>query len=152
MGKKEKLQVEVEVPSKAIHVEHVKCPNGHELCDPSKKINGHPAIKMTVVHEQNTGTIYLDPVYGSFDHVEEGIDLPKGAVVEFFCPTCNVSLKSPEDSCQLCSSPTFIGHLPKGGIIEGCTKKGCYFHKMKIVDAEQQIARLFENDTLESYL
>ena len=152
MAKKEKLQIEVEVPSKAIHVEHVYCPNGHELCDPSRKIHKFPAIKMKVVHEQRQGWIYLDPVYGSFDHIEEGIDLPKDAVVEFRCPVCDVSLTAPDELCQLCSSPTFICHLPKGGIIEGCLKKGCYFHKMKVVDAEQQIARLFENDTLESYL
>ena len=50
-----------------------------------------------------------------------------GAIVEFLCPTCNISLTSPDEICQVCSSPTFLGHLPKGGIIEGCLKKGCYF-------------------------
>ena len=152
MGKKEKLQVEVEISSKKIHVQHVLCPNGHELCDSSKKINGYPAIKMKVTFQDQSGFIYLDPVYGSFDHIEEGVNLPNGAIVEFLCPTCNISLTSPDEICQVCSSPTFLGHLPKGGIIEGCLKKGCYFHKMKVIDAEQQVARLFENDTLESYL
>ena len=72
MAKKEKLQVEVEVPSKKIHVEHVFCPNGHELCDTSKRIHGFPAIKMRVKYRDDSGFIYLDPVYGSFDHIEEG--------------------------------------------------------------------------------
>ena len=69
-----------------------------------------------------------------------------------FCPECGVNLKDPEDVCQLCASPMFVLHLPNGGIAEGCLKKGCMFHKMKIVDAEKQIARTFENNTLESYL
>jgi hypothetical protein len=152
MAKKEKLQVEIEVASRKIHVEHVSCPNGHDLCDSSRKIHGFPAIKLKIAYKGKEGIIYLDPVYGSFDHIEEGIKLPKGAVVEFFCPTCGVSMTVPEESCQLCASPMFVAYLPKGGIIEGCLKKGCYFHKMKIVDAEKQVARLFEDDTLKSYL
>ncbi|MBN2365003.1 MAG: hypothetical protein EH225_02635 [Calditrichaeota bacterium] len=152
MSKKEKLEIEVEVPSKKIHVEHVFCPKGHQLCDPARKIHGYPAIKLRARHKEQDGIIYLDPIYGSFDHIEEGLDLKEGDLVDFFCPECRVSLKSPEETCKLCSSPMFILYLPKGGIIEGCTKKGCYFHRMKIVDAEEQISRLFENDTLESYL
>ncbi len=152
MAKKEKLHIEVEVPSKKIHVEHVYCPNGHSLCNEEKKIHGYPSIKTKVTIGAKEGIIYLDPVYGSFDNIEEGISIPNGGVVELFCPECGVNLTDPDESCQLCASPMFIFHLPKGGIVEGCLKKGCHYHKMKIVDAEQQISRLFENDTLESYL
>lgn len=152
MARKEKLEIEISVPSKKIHVEHVTCPRGHSLMEPDKKIHGHPSIKMKLTYRGKEGVIYLDPVYGSFDHVEVGIKLPKGAVVEFLCPKCSTSLTVPDESCQLCSSPMFIGYLPKGGIIEGCLKKGCYYHRMKIVDGEEQIGRLFQNDTLESYL
>lgn len=152
MAKKEKLQIEVEVPSKKIHVEHVYCSNGHSLCDKEKKINGYPAIKVKVVHGNQEGIMYLDPVYGSFNNIEEGIKLAKGEIVEFYCPECGVNLKDPDETCQLCASPMFVFQLPGGGIVEGCLKKGCHYHKMKIIDAEQQIARLFENDSLESYL
>ena len=152
MVKKEKLHIEVEVPSKKFHVEHVYCPNGHSLCDEEKKIHGYPAIKVKVTIGAKEGIIYLDPVYGSFDNIEEGISIPNGGVVELFCLECGVNLTDPDESCQLCASPMFIFQLPKGGIVEGCLKKGCHYHKMKIVDAEQQISRLFENDTLESYL
>ncbi len=150
--KKEKLQIEIEVPSKKIHVERVFCPKGHSLIDRKKTIHGFPSIKLALKYQGKDGVIYLDPVYGSFEHVEEGIKLPKGAVVEFFCPDCGITLTALEETCHLCASPMFICYLPKGGIIEGCLKKGCYSHKMKIVDAEEQIARLFSNDTLDSYL
>jgi len=152
MTEKEKLQIEVEVPSKKIHAEHVYCPNGHALCDPQTKIHGYPSIKIKVKYKGEEGFLYMDPIYGSFDNIEEGISLPKGAVVEFFCPECGVSLKEEDETCRLCSSPLYIFNLPKGGIIEGCLKNGCMYHKMKIIDSEQQIGRLFENDTLESFL
>ena len=152
MKDKEKLQIEVEVPSKKIHVEHVYCSKGHSLCDPRKKIHGYPAIKVKAKYENQEGILYIDPVFGSYDNIEEKINIPKGGIVEFFCPECGVSLRDKESTCQLCASPMFVFHLTKGGIIEGCQKKGCLYHRMKIVDAEQQISRLFENGTLESYL
>ena len=153
MPKKEKVQVEVEVKSKKISVHHAACPNGHQLCcDEAVKIHDKPGIKVKVRYKDKTGFVYLDPTYGSYDNLFEGIDMPKGSVAEFFCPQCDVSLTDPHETCQLCSSPMFVFHLPKGGIIEGCLRKGCMFHKMKIVDAEQQVARMFENNTMESFL
>ena len=152
MAKKEKIQIEVEVPSKALEVKHVTCPNGHALFDEEVKFEGHPSIKAKVKYKDQTGFIYLDPVYGSYNKIEEGIKIPDNAVVEFFCPKCEVSLTDPNDTCQSCASPLFVLQLPKHSVAEGCLKKGCSFHKIKIIDAEQQLGRLFENDTLESYL
>ncbi len=152
MLKKEKVEIEIEVPSKKIHVEHVYCQNGHSLVDPDIKIKGYPAIKVRVKYQDQEGWLYLDPVYGSYDNIEKDIKIPKGGVVEFFCPECGISLKEEDERCRLCSSPLFVFNLPKGGIVEGCMKKGCVYHKMKIVGAEEQVSRLFENDTLQSYL
>jgi hypothetical protein len=109
-------------------------------------------LKVKVRYKKQEGHINLDPVYGSFENVERGISIPKGAVVDFFCPECDISLKNEDDICQVCSSPMFIFQLPHGSIIEGCLKKGCIFHKLDIVDSEQQLARLFSNDTMESFL
>ena len=152
MSEKEKIQIEVEVPVKKLHVEHAFCPNGHQLVDDSVKIHDKSAIKVKVKYQGQEGFFYIDPTYGSYDNIEEGISLPKGAVLEFFCPECGVSLTDKDETCQICSAPLFVLELPKNGIVEGCLRKGCVFHKMKLVDAEQQIARLFENDTMESYL
>jgi len=153
MAKKEKVQIEVEVKAKKLSVHNATCPKGHSLCSEDKvKIHEHPAIKVKIRYKGKEGMLFLDPVYGSYDNIFEGITMPKGGVAEFFCPECGVSLTDPIDRCQLCSSPMFVFHLPKGGIVEGCLKNGCLFHKMKIVDAEQQLARSFENSTLESYL
>lgn len=152
MPKKEKIQIEVEVGSKVLEVKHASCPKGHLLIDEEVKFHGHSSIKVKVKYKKETGLLYLDPVYGSYDKIEEGISLPKNKVIEFFCPECDVSLIDEHDTCQLCASPLFVLHLPKQSVVEGCTKKGCLYHKMKIVDAEQSLGRLFEDSTLESYL
>lgn len=152
MAAKEKVQIEVEVSSKKLHVNHATCPNGHLLQDDKVKIHGDPALKVSIKIRGKQGTLYIDPVYGRYDNIEENITLKKGDVVEMYCPQCGVDLRDPNDICQSCSSPMFIFHLPRGGIVEGCSKKGCMFHKLKIVDAEKQVSRLFENNTMESFL
>jgi hypothetical protein len=152
MAKKEKIQIEVEVSSDLLNVQHATCINGHLLRDESFEINGNPALKLKVKNREEEGIIYLDPVYGSHDNKEEGISIPNGDIVDLFCPECGLNLKDPEDTCKSCSAPMFVIHLPHGGIAEGCLRKGCLFHKMKIIDAEQQIARTFQNRSLESYL
>lgn len=152
MTDKEKIQVELEISSKSVNVQHAHCQNGHSLIDPSVKINGFPAIKVKVKAKDQEGVLYLDPVYGSYNNIEKGITIPKGTVVEMFCPECGESLSDDSEVCQICSSPMFVFHLPKESIIEGCLKKGCMFHKLKIVDGEHQMERLFENSTLESFL
>jgi len=152
MAKKEKVQIEIEIPSKKLHISHATCPKGHLLQDKEVKIHGYPAIKVKARNRDKEGMLYLDPVYGRYENIETGLDIHKGDVVKMYCPECGIDLKDPHELCQSCSSPMFIFNLPNGGIVEGCMKKGCLFHKMKIVDAEKQIDRLFENSTLESYL
>jgi hypothetical protein len=152
MAGKEKIQIEVEVPSSTLNVQHAACPKGHLLRDEDVKIHGNPSLKVKIRNRGKEGMIYLDPVYGSFDNIEEEVPIKKDDVVEMFCPECGVSLIDPNETCQVCASPMFIFQLPKGGIVEGCLKKGCFFHKLKIVDAEKQISRSFENSTLESFL
>lgn len=155
MEKNEKIQVEISVPSGSLNVRHAQCPNGHSLIDPEMKIGGHPAVKVKVSASGKSGMIYLDPVYGSYDNIEKGIDIPMDAIAEFFCPECDISLTDTHENCHLCSSPLYVFHLPKGSIVEGCLKKGCFFHQMKIVDGEEQMVRLFSNisnSTLESFL
>ena len=152
MSEKEKIQVEIEVKSKTLSVSHAACPNGHLLADETKLIHGKPALKVKAESAGQSGILFIDPVYGSHDNIEVGIEIADGGLVKFFCPTCGVDLTDPDETCRVCASPMFLFHLPHGGIVEGCLKKGCMFHKMKIVDEEHQIQRMFDNPTLESYL
>jgi len=152
MSKKEKIQVEIEVPSKTINLKNATCPNGHSLISEEITFHNYNSIKLKIRFGNQSGFLYLDPVYGSYNHVEEGVKIPKGKVVEVLCPECEENLLDEHETCPLCASPLFVIHLPKGSIAEGCTKKGCLYHKIKILDNEEQLSRLFENRTLESYL
>ena len=147
--KKEKIQIEIDVPSKSFNVRNATCPNGHSLADESVTIHGHPSLKVKATSNGKSGFLYLDPIYGSYDNIEKGFSMREGDLAEFFCPECGVSLIDPDDTCQLCSAPLFIFHLPRGSFVEGCTRKGCMFHKLKIVTGEQQMGRLFGNSILE---
>jgi hypothetical protein len=152
MPKREKIQIEIEVPTKTLNLAHAACPKGHLLSNDEIKIHGLPSIYVKVKYRKQMGDLYLDSTYGSFDNVYKGITVPDNAVVELFCPECQTSLTDKEERCQLCSAPLFMLHLPKGSKLEGCLRKGCFFHKMKIIDADKRLGRLFENQTLESYL
>ena len=152
MPKREKIQIEIEIPTKTLNLSHAACPKGHILCNEQVKIHDLPSIWVKVKYRKHIGDLFLDSIYGSFDNIYKDISVPDGAIVDILCPECETSLKDAHDRCQLCSAPMFVLNLPRGSLLEGCLRKGCFFHKMKIIDGDQHLARLFENQTLESYL
>ena len=54
-------QIIIEVPTKTLHVEHAKCPNGHSLMDPDVPINNYPSIKVVLQYGDIKGNVHLDP-------------------------------------------------------------------------------------------
>lgn len=143
-------RVEFEVPRGQVLVRHASCPEGHDLMDPEVKINDHPSIHLKIELDGKTGSIHLDPVYGSFDNICD-VEVPDNAAVKFHCPTCNVSLEA-DERCGKCSAPMFVLHLLKGGIVEGCMRNGCSQHNLRIVSGEQQMTRLFNEIGMDSFL
>ena len=148
MAPKENVQIEIDISKHKLHVDHPTCSNGHSLRCEGVKIHDFPSIKVKASYKNNHGFLYIDPIYGSFDNIIDGMHVPDGEVVEIYCPECEENLTAQDDTCQVCLSPMFLFHLPNNGIVEGCLKKGCMFHKLKIVDAEEQVARLFEDRML----
>ncbi len=148
MSENEKIQIEIDVSKRPLHLEHPTCSKGHTLRCDNVKIHDYASIKVVARFKENSGFIYIDPIYGSFDNIIEGMHVPEGEVIELFCPECDEKLLAPTDTCQVCLSPMFLFHLPNNSIIEGCMQKGCMFHKLKIIDAEEQVARLFEERML----
>jgi hypothetical protein len=145
----QKEQIVIEIPSKALHVEHATCCNGCSLMDPSVPINGYPSIKIILQYGEIKGIVHLDPVYGSFHNIFD-VDIPEGVVVEMFCPTCNVSMKVNENRvCDWCFSPLFSLYLPNGGLLEGCLKVGCHQHKLKLVDVDEQLGMVHGLDEIQ---
>ena len=150
MSRKQQEQVTLQLPEGVIGIRHASCPNGCDLMDRSKPIHDLPSIKVRYSVEGKEGIVNLDPLYGRFENVHDW-DPPAGAVVEFTCSTCGVSLHSEEGTCQICAGPLFVLQL-KSGIVEGCLRRNCIYHKMTIVDTNALMERLFNEKQLDSYL
>ena len=144
-------KIEITVPASSLIIRHARCPNGCLLMDPETPISGHPSIHVKVRYKESSGELYLDPAYGSFEH-ESTIEIKHGDIAEFFCPSCDVSLRQEEEDCQSCSAPMFIMQLPKGGYVEGCMRKGCFAHNLEVVDLDAQLLRLYEETQMDAYL
>lgn len=116
---------------KVIDIQHAQCSNGCNLITDEQIINGMKAIKVKAKFDDQEGIIYLDPEFGSYDHITELI-IPEGKVVDFTCPECGVSLVDQDDLCNTCSSPMLSLEIPKEGVVAACTKKGCFDHALRI--------------------
>ena len=150
MKPKPREKVTLQLPEGVIGVRHASCPKGCDLMDPSQPIHGLPSIKVRYTLEGREGIARLDPLYGRFETVHEW-DPAVGSIVEFSCPSCGASLRSEEGTCQICAGPLFVLHL-RSGIVEGCLRRGCLYHKMTIVDTDALMQRLFADYHLDNYL
>ena len=144
-------RIEIEIPSKAIRIQHAACPNGHKLMDSDHLINGYSSIAVLARFQGNEGMLYLDPVYGSFTIIAE-IDIPQGEILHLSCPKCNVSLSEAGNICDECSAPLFSLMLPNGGAVEACLRNGCHFHNLILAEADEFNVKLDEENALDSFL
>lgn len=140
--KKSGDNIEIVLPRTRVTVTEAKCPEGCSLMTKERLIGGHPSVGVRFSYGDVSDMIYLDPRYGSFENVCH-VEIPDQQVVEFHCPHCGTSLADEEERCLTCSTPLFALHLPGGGIVEGCLRKGCGFHKLQIVDLDARFARLY---------
>ena len=128
-----------------IRVKRGACPNGHSLMTDQKLFDGEQAVKVKAIASGHSGMLYLNPFYGKFEYESE-IPLNEGEIIEIFCPECDVSLAI-EEMCRLCDIEMFAVHLPDGGQVEACPKIGCHNHSLKIVDLDEQLARMYVDET-----
>ncbi len=144
-------RIEIDVPPGSLFVRHARCPAGCDLMDPAVPVHGQPSIHLVFRYPGGEGRIHIDPSYGRYDNVIEG-PLADGVVVELFCPRCGVSLQSSTDRCGVCSAPMFVLRLPHGGFVEGCERKGCFHHRLRLVSGEEAMQRLFDRIVTDNYL
>ena len=135
----------VEVPPETVCVRSAACPKGHSLMDLEFEMNGAPAIRVRVNSGVESGVLHLNPWYGNFES-QCTFELEEGAVYEFVCPDCAIGLRSEEDRCMFCGAVMFALHLPGGGLVQACSRKGCHNHKLRVVDLSAQIAALYVDD------
>jgi len=143
--------IEVTVPAATLVIRHARCPGGCLLMAPEVTIGGHPSIHVRASQGGREGDLYLDPAYGSFNH-RSALEIEEGSVVTFSCPHCGASLEETGRFCSSCSAPLFVMQLPRGGRIEGCMRKGCFAHRLEVVDLGAQLLRLYEESEMDAYL
>jgi signal transduction histidine kinase len=78
-------------PTGVLQIKRALCPKRHDLVDRKVRIDGKPAISMRFRKKEQTGLIYINPMYGSDEHRLSGMPaLEEG--VELLCPDCSNSL------------------------------------------------------------
>lgn len=111
------------------------CPTGCDLLDPSVKIGGMPAIRVSRSWDGQIATVHLDPVYGRFNHLASQPS-PDGQISVFTCPRCREVLTLPGGRCPRCEAPTFGVRAPEAGVVEFCSRTGCHWARWEVVEGK----------------
>lgn len=127
----------------------VRCPHCKKsLMDNKKIIDGEQAIMVKLTYAGKKGTLYLSPVYGSYN-IETEIDVPKGKIAGFRCPHCGADLKSTR-KCEICNASMVAFELKDGGIVQICSRRGCRKHLIEFEDPSKEL-ELFYKTYLKSF-
>jgi two-component system NtrC family sensor kinase len=116
-------------------VRKATCPTGCDLLDPSVKIGGLPAIRVSRSWNGQTAMLHLDPVYGRFNHVAS-LPSPDGQITVFACPRCREPLTLSGGQCPRCQAPTFAVRIPGRGLVEFCSRTGCHWARWEVVEGQ----------------
>ena len=121
-------------PTGTLQIKQAQCPKRHDLIDRKVQIDSKPAIGIRFRKQEQTGLIYLDPMYGSQAHrlndmpaLEEGVEL--------LCPECSRSLIPEDEVCPDCGDPIYAFEVPLKGMVQGCLRDGCGWHRWEHVDS-----------------
>jgi len=121
-------------PDGVLQIKRALCRKRHDLVDRKIQIDGKPAISMRYRRKKKTGLIHLNPMYGSTEHKLNGMpDID--AEFELMCPDCSASLIADEEVCPKCESPIYAFEVPLKGLVNGCLKEGCGWHRWEQVDS-----------------
>ena len=129
-------------------IKNAVCPKNHILMDDELKINGLPSIKVKAKFNGHEGFLNFDPIYGKHNN-HYGIPFSENNLVDLFCPECEITLIDKNKQCPLCGSPVYVLNTTMQGVIEGCSKFGCYWEKWEAIDikGEQQYIIVNVSDT-----
>ena len=102
----------------------------HSLMDSAHLVDGYPSIRVTASFERKHGWVRLSCLYGSFT-VEAEREIPKDAVVDFFCPHCHAELSS-ANRCSDCGAEMVPMIVRQGGVLQVCSRRGCHGHLLDL--------------------
>lgn len=102
----------------------------HTLMDPAYLIDGHPSIRVAASIDSKQGWLRLSGLYGS-DSFASNHRIERNAIVKFFCPHCHVDM-SGATWCPDCSAPMITMIVQGGGILQLCSRHGCWSHVLDV--------------------
>jgi len=109
----------------------VRCPRcNRSLMDPAHPLDGHPAIRVTASFGTAHGALWLSSLYGSYT-VETEDEIPRDAVLNFFCPHCHAELLG-ASNCAECGAPMIPMIVKEGGMVKICSRRGCKGHLLDL--------------------
>jgi NADH:ubiquinone oxidoreductase subunit E len=118
-------------PDQRVFPIEVSCPRcNHSLIDRTHYIDGFPSIRITVSFGHLHGWLRLTSLYGR-PPVKYNQLIPRGAVVNFFCPHCHGELVS-ASSCFECGAPMVPMIVRSGGMMQICSRRGCEGHMLDL--------------------
>jgi len=121
-------------PKGVLQIRSAVCRKRHELVDRKFQIDAKPAITMNYRNEDQSGLIHLNPMYGSDEHHLDGLP-PFEEGVDLVCPDCSTSLIAEGELCPKCGSPIFEFEVPLKGLVQGCLRDGCGWHRWEQIDS-----------------
>ncbi len=100
------------------------CSRGCSLPDPSVRIGGMPAMRVARRQWGQEVIVHLDPTYGMSRHLASS-SCEEGIVSTYHCPRCQVSLMTPDRSCDRCGAGAFGVLAGENDPVLWCARKGC---------------------------
>ena len=114
---------------------NVSCPHcNRSLMTREHRLDGYPMVRVTVSFRRKHGWLRLSSLYGDY-RIESEYDIPSGAVVHLFCPSCHAELRSGR-LCATCDAPMIILVVRGGGTVQFCSRRGCKEHMLDLTDEE----------------
>jgi len=102
----------------------------HSLMDPTRIIDGVPAIRVTVSFGRKHGTLLLSSLYGSYN-IECEHEIPDNMAVDVFCSHCHAQLRGSTD-CSDCGASMVPMIVRGGGVVQICSRRGCTNHMLDL--------------------
>jgi predicted RNA-binding Zn-ribbon protein involved in translation (DUF1610 family) len=102
----------------------VTCPNCGDLLTEGRQVHLAGYLK----ESNQDGDVFVSAIFGEHS-VQSDLKIADGSVVEFRCPTCDMSLML-NTPCRLCGASMASLNLRTGGYLEFCSRRGCKGHAL----------------------
>jgi len=129
LGQRKKGTKETDEEGVRYVVTEAYCPNGCNIIDAERRINGAPGLRFKFKRPGMEGEFLLSAIEGDFDKIVLSGELEDGVKDELYCPHCGVMFKKLVNcDCKPGADMVTFGLTPKldfNNAISFCNVTGC---------------------------